>query len=77
MTLWNLAEAQKSFYASRPRSKLLPKYKQNETETTTEGLGNRFGEEDSVSEGSNGINNRNQEVSSENFTICNIFFKIK
>lgn len=62
MAVWNLAEAQRSFYASRPRSKLLPKYRQNETETTTDGLVNRWGEEGSVPESSTGINNRNQEV---------------
>lgn len=60
MAIWNLAEAQRSFYASRPRSKLLPKYKQNETETSTENnLVNREGEEENLF----AVGNKNQEVS--------------
>ena len=66
MALWNLAEAQRSFYASRPRSKLLPKFKQNETETTTENLVNRGGEEEENLFGNPGVDNRNTDVSKTN-----------
>lgn len=42
MSICNLAEAQRPFYASRPHQKLLPRFRTNEAENE---LGNRVGED--------------------------------